>query len=101
MEDQRLDVQRKFSYNCGEIIHERIAKLLKLINKSFSVFAANAVTFCFERCAFWFMSTFTFPLVRRVYYHKSRLNDYLIMHLSKSYPFIQNSRDFSISEISI
>ena len=46
MEDQRLDVQRKFSYNCGEIIHERIAKLLKLINKSFSVFAANAVTFC-------------------------------------------------------
>ena len=45
MEDQRLDVHRKFSYNCGEIIHERIAKLLKLINKSFPVFAANAVTF--------------------------------------------------------
>ena len=45
MEDQRLDVHRKFSYNCGEIIHEHIAKLLKLINKSFSVFAANAATF--------------------------------------------------------
>ena len=52
MEDQRLDVQRKFSYNCGEIIHERIAKLLILINKSFSVFAANAFSFCSEGCAF-------------------------------------------------
>ena len=34
------------------------------------------------------MSTFAFPLLWRVYYQKSRLNDNLIMHLSKSFSFI-------------
>ena len=42
------------------------------------------------------MSTFAFTLLWRVYYHKSRLNENLIVHLSKSFPYIHRMLLYSV-----